>query len=169
MQVEWKLEPKRVNALQFVMQKWVLAQDDFHAPYATKVSLTALSKLLELQDTRVMAIAAQGYPIVDLASENRRVTRRSARNNPLRYTEISVSSKILIAMVKEWQEQLKSKADKAKLAAGDLGSDDEGDEGDEGDYEEEDEEEDNGFKLKRRGESASPFVDADKFDDMLGQ
>jgi hypothetical protein len=148
-------QPAQINALEFVLQKWVLAQDDFHATYPTKVSLTALAKLLMFQDARIHSIAAQGYPIVEERKGNKPSTRRS-KQGLTRFSSIPLPSKIVSAMLKEWREQCKSLKEKEELKSGTAasGSDDDVDD---------DDDDEGGVVIHTAAKSKgkkSPFVDA---------
>lgn len=97
---EYKEEETKVNALQFVLQKWCTWQPDVPSPYPTKVTIMALCKLLQLKDIRLMQITTDGYPVVDATAG------RSSRSKPatLRYNSIPVAAKMVSLLVNRWQE-----------------------------------------------------------------
>eukprot|EP00462_Mataza_sp_D1_P008700 CAMPEP_0175158070 /NCGR_PEP_ID=MMETSP0087-20121206/22595_1 /TAXON_ID=136419 /ORGANISM="Unknown Unknown, Strain D1" /LENGTH=1039 /DNA_ID=CAMNT_0016445833 /DNA_START=20 /DNA_END=3140 /DNA_ORIENTATION=+ len=143
--ITWSQQPAQVHALQFVMQKWVMSQEDFHAPYPTKLSVTALCKVMEMPEMQsaLHAISTQGYPIVDTSNSSRRQTRRS-KAATLQYTELPLPSKIVSVLVKEWDEQDRSKKARENK-------------------EEEEEEED----TDDEEEDESPFAPADKVGEYI--
>lgn len=135
-----------INAMTFVLGKWCQGQADFHYPYPTKVSLTALLHLLDVADDSIANIPVQGYPIIDQKAK-RKTRSQSKGESPLKFTQIPLATKIMSLAVQEWKEQKEARIRKEQ------GGDDE-DEGDD------DDDEDFSFQLKGKPTS-SVFADAD--------
>jgi len=109
--VEYKLVDSKVHAFTSVFQKWVHAQTlDIRNPYPTKVLLMALSKLLTLPTDKAVAlekIPVDGYPIVsEKKKKERKVkTRSQTKSNPLKYSQIPLSAKIVSLLLQEWNHE----------------------------------------------------------------
>jgi hypothetical protein len=116
--------PTGNSALHFVMTEWVTRQHLFYGAYETKVSLTALAKLLQHgvnnNDDRLNEITVKGDQIF---SENGRPRTRSAKVAvPDQWTQVPLLAKLLKLMVAELSSMMEAAADD------DYEEDDSGDE-----------------------------------------
>merc|ERR1712183_532072 len=113
--------PTGNSALHFVMSEWVAKQPNFYGSYESKVSITALAKLLQhgvnSNDTRLTEITVRG----DQVFSEGRSTRSSRQNKPEQWTEVPLLAKLLKLLINEIQNVLEEAADQ----------DDESDEDDE--------------------------------------
>jgi hypothetical protein len=124
---EYVLGEVKVPALEAVFTKWMEVQDGVHHSYPLKVMLTALSKLVLYRDSRLMALAVQGYEYVVQTKPDagavRRNTRGAAREQAnveqIRYTALPLPSKIVSILVQRWSEfqRREAKAQKKGLGA----------------------------------------------------
>lgn len=89
-----------VKMIEFVIQKWFECHERLIFPYHKKVSVTALCKLLELNDERLANIIVQGYRICDPTAG--RITRSKSRN-AVKYTEMPMPVKILHHLIETYR------------------------------------------------------------------
>lgn len=103
--------PDGNSALHFVMTEWVSRQHIFYGAYETKVSLTALAKLLQHgvnnNDDRLNEITVNGDQIF---SENGRPRTRSAKQ-PDQFTTVPLLAKLLKLLVGELGTMLECTAE----------------------------------------------------------
>ena len=97
--------PTGENALNFVLTEWVARQHLFYGAYETKVSIVALSKLLQHgvnnNDTRLQEINVKGDLIVAQGATNQARTRSQKKSNPDQWTYVPVLVKIFKLLVQE--------------------------------------------------------------------
>jgi len=103
--------PTGNSALHFVMSEWVAKQPNFYGSYESKVSITALAKLLQhgvnSNDTRLTEITVRG----DQVFSEGRSTRSSRQNKPEQWTEVPLLAKLLKLLINEIQNVLEEAAD----------------------------------------------------------
>lgn len=106
---------EKVNALQCVLEKWLIAHNDFSAVYPAKVSITALAKLISVDGDRLSTIPVQGYPIIN-PTPSAPVTRgkKAAGASLTQYTQIPFTVKVMSLLIHQWKdaEQIKAAAEK---------------------------------------------------------
>jgi hypothetical protein len=153
----------QVDALPFLLTKWVTFQREIHASYPTKVMLAALVKLvtflysneggagLDGARAALRSLECTGYPIETPAAKGAAASKRQTRSATLAsgqrpepaFSKIPLPTKILSIVLAEWREH-KAKADaKAKRVAKKLAratgqDDDDDDEDDDEDYDSDD-------------------------------
>merc|ERR1719270_2902795 len=97
--------PTGENALNFVLTEWVARQHLFYGAYETKVSIVALSKLLQHgvnnNDTRLQEINVKGDLIITPGANPQSRTRSQKKSNPDQWTSVPVLVKIFKLLVQE--------------------------------------------------------------------
>ena len=97
--------PTGENALNFVLTEWVARQHLFYGAYETKVSIVALSKLLQHgvnnNDTRLQEINVKGDLIITPGANTQSRTRSQKKSNPDQWTSVPVLVKIFKLLVQE--------------------------------------------------------------------
>eukprot|EP00002_Diphylleia_rotans_P008676 TRINITY_DN1868_c0_g1_i1.p1 TRINITY_DN1868_c0_g1~~TRINITY_DN1868_c0_g1_i1.p1 ORF type:complete len:1012 (-),score=224.63 TRINITY_DN1868_c0_g1_i1:177-3212(-) len=145
------------NALNFVLTTWANNQSSFYGDYEIKVSLTALMKILQSRDARLMTIMVQGDPIL---TDGRRKTRSSKASSE-QYTSIPFMVKILHLLVDQFSIEL---LNSQNVVAEDSAHNDDDDD----DYEDEDDEDDlPGFDEFRPHGVSGVFAPADDYIDLM--
>ena len=95
------------SALHFVMSEWVSKQPNFYGSYESKVSITALVKLLQhgvnSNDSRLTEITVKGGQVFFEG----RSTRSSRQNKPEQWTEVPLLAKLLKLLINELQNVMK--------------------------------------------------------------
>lgn len=162
---ETVLKPTSVEALPYLIGKWMQTQADVHSKYPSKIMNLALAKLLTYAfanaagvQQQLRNLECQGYVIVVPSSKGakpgKRVTRQdtahgsSSSSSEPQYTKIPLSTKILRIFLQEWKEwsekherHLKAEAKRARrIARQAAGEDEEEDEDEDDDSFDEDEE-----------------------------
>jgi len=103
--------PTGNSALHFVMSEWVAKQPNFYGSYESKVSTTALAKLLQhgvnSNDTRLTEITVKG----DQVFSEGRSTRSSRQNKPEQWTEVPLLAKLLKLLINEIQNLMEENVD----------------------------------------------------------
>jgi hypothetical protein len=157
-----ELVPTTVDALPYLLSKWITSQTEIHAKYPSKVMHLALAKLLTYLFTNVAGVEAlrnmecQGYVIVEPTKKgapSKRNTRSqtaastSSSSHEPQYTKVPLCSKLLQLFVREWKEyddknqsELKRHMKRAKKLAKEAGADGDDDEDADDDFEDEDDE-----------------------------
>lgn len=142
---------ENVNALHFVLDKWLQAQEDIHGVYVTKVYLTALTKLLLTQDPRLQSIQTKGQLVqapASSSSSSRPATRGTAdASKAAQYTIITAPAKIISLVIRSWKEavdaqEMKLKRQEKKAKQNENKDDDDEDDDDNLDDYEDDEDDD---------------------------
>ncbi|XP_071784308.1 importin-9-like [Asterias amurensis] len=134
--------PTGKPALEFVLTDWVTRQNMFYGAYDSKVSITALSKLLQHMinkpDQRLEGIIVKGDQIFNPAEGIR--TRSKAAQSPEQWTSIPLQVKIYKLLLNELLNAMESNVSQQASAGGeDLEEDDGWEEGeDEDEYEDDD-------------------------------
>lgn len=178
-----ELVPGSVEALPYLLTRWLNLQGDIHSRYPNKVLYAALTKLLTFLCSSAAGVEVlrglqcQGYIVEQsVGKSNKRVTRSQTAASGVRpepqYTSMPLPAKILQLCVQQWREwaeadaeQRREEAKRAKRLAklhGDGGDDaeDDFDEDDE-DFDEDDDfldddddEDDDAFIARMRGGGA---------------
>jgi len=149
--------PTGNSALHFVMSEWVAKQPNFFGSYESKVSTTALAKLLQHgvnnNDSRLTEITVKGDQIF---SEGRS-TRSNRQNKPEQWTEVPLLAKLLKLLINEIQNVLEENAD--------IGESD--DEDDDEEWEGESQDSDSSLNVNSQGINLSKLLAPaeDYFDD----
>jgi len=103
--------PTGNSALHFVMSEWVAKQPNFYGSYESKVSTTALAKLLQhgvnSNDSRLTEITVKG----DQVFSEGRSTRSSRQNKPEQWTEVPLLAKLLKLLINEIQNLMEENVD----------------------------------------------------------
>jgi len=103
--------PTGNSALHFVMSEWVAKQPNFYGSYESKVSTTALAKLLQhgvnSNDTRLTEITVKG----DQVFSEGRSTRSNRQNKPEQWTEVPLLAKLLKLLINEIQNVMEENVD----------------------------------------------------------
>ncbi|PIK58812.1 putative importin-9 [Apostichopus japonicus] len=139
--------PTGKPALEFVLVEWVSRHVIFYGAYDSKVSITALSKLLQhsiaTSDNRLDGIEVKGDQVFN---ENEGIrTRSKAANMPEHWTMIPIAVKIYKLLINDLSIAMETTTSK-QASAGDL--EDDGWEDEDDDIEDEDEvSNDNGLQL----------------------
>jgi len=96
------------SALHFVMNVWVSKQQSFYGSYETKVSLTALAKLLQYgvnnNDDRLNNISVKGDEVFTEGAGPR--TRSTRASRPIQYTSVPLLAKLSKLLLLEMATQL---------------------------------------------------------------
>ncbi|KAK6352777.1 hypothetical protein TWF696_004779 [Orbilia brochopaga] len=87
------------SGLQVVLSAWLENSNVFSGYSEIKQNVVALANLYALNDPRVAAVSVQGDQIVEQSS--RIMTRAQRKNNPIRYTSVSVPLKIVKILIME--------------------------------------------------------------------
>ncbi|QIW99728.1 hypothetical protein AMS68_005246 [Peltaster fructicola] len=87
------------NGLQVVMSQWLENSVNFAGYDEIRQNVTALSRLYDLQDPRLIALQVKGDLIV--RDSGRIMTRSRARQQPDEYTSVSAQIKIIKVLVEE--------------------------------------------------------------------
>lgn len=126
-----ELVPGSVDALTYLLTRWMGAQAEVHASYPSKVLHTALAKLLsflfasaEPARAALRNMECRGY-VVDsgkgAAAAGKRVTRAqtasTGKSHEPAYTKIPLSTKLLAVLLNEWREWSEQEAARAKKQA----------------------------------------------------
>lgn len=139
--------PTGKPALEFVLVEWVSRHTVFYGAYDSKVSITALSKLLQhsiaTSDNRLEGIAVKGDQIFNQNEGIR--TRSKAANAPEQWTMVPVAVKIYKLLVNDLSIAMETTTSK-QASAGDL-EDDGWDDEDEDIDGEEDTDNDQGIQM----------------------
>lgn len=133
------------SGLQVVVAKWLENSVNFAGYEDIRQNVTALARLYELHDARLMGVMVRGELIVP--ASDRIMTRSKARQNPDRWTAIPAPLKMLKVLVEELgspggDERISSLGARGVIADGaeeDDEDDDFGDDDEEGDADWEDE------------------------------
>lgn len=152
-----ELVPTTIDALPYLLSKWIQAQADIHAKYPSKVMHLALAKLLTYLFTSAQGVDAlrnmecQGYVVVEPTKGSKRATRSrtaasSSSSHEPTYSKIPLTTKLMQLFLNEWKEwnethqaQLRRDAKRAKKLAKQAEGGDDDDEDDDDDFDEDDE------------------------------
>lgn len=131
--------PTGNSALHFVMTEWVSKHSNFYGSYETKVSTTALAKVLQHgvsnNDNRLNEIMVQG----DQIHSEARVTRSSRRTE--QWTQIPLLAKLFKLLVSDINDIIEEAQDEA----------DSGDEDDDDEFEDDSQESDSSLTPNGKG------------------
>jgi hypothetical protein len=97
------IEVSGTRGLEVVMSKWLENSVNFAGYDEIRQNVLALSKLYNLDDSRLAQIPVKGDLIVDTANSSRIITRSRARAQPDQYTSVSAPLKILKVLIAELQ------------------------------------------------------------------
>ncbi|XP_006822545.1 importin-9 [Saccoglossus kowalevskii] len=120
--------PTGKPALEFVMTEWVARQHLFYGAYDSKVSTTALAKLLEhiiaVDDKRFVDITVKGDQIFNLNEGIR--TRSKTAQAPDQWTTIQIHVKMFKLLVNELSNAVETNMSRQASAGGEDLDEDEG-------------------------------------------
>ncbi|XP_065836294.1 importin-9-like [Oscarella lobularis] len=106
-------DPSGNSALHFVLSHWCACQPFFYGAYEVKVSIVALSQLLQFgaktKDMRLQAITVKGEEVSPISDTGIK-TRSKAAQAPTSWTMIPVLVKIFKLLLSEVRNQLESNA-----------------------------------------------------------
>lgn len=133
-EVRVEMVPATVDALQYLLTRWMQSQSEIHASYPNKVLYSALIKLLTFMFTPASQAAGgaddasraalrnlecKGYVIEAPASAkraSRSATAAGAKHEP-EYRAVPLSTKVLMLLLAEWGEYNEKQRALAKKAA----------------------------------------------------
>ena len=164
--------PGTVDALQYLLTRWMQSQAEIHASYPNKVLYTALIKLLTFMFTPAAAaggaddasraalrnLECKGYVIESAAPAkraSRSATAAGAKHEP-EYRAVPLSTKVLMLLLAEWSEfnekqraaqkkaakRLAHAAGSSAAGGGDSDDSEDYDSEDDGDFEDDEDEDD---------------------------
>lgn len=172
------LKTVEVDALPFLISKWIRTQEDRVQNYPSKVLHLALVKLMTYIFTPsapgadlLRNLECRGYIVPAKVEKKRPVTRQataasgnSSSHEP-EYTKIPLSAKLLSMFLKEWKDweaqhavRLKAEARRAKRLAREAGEDVADDEDDDEDYEDDYDDDDGEFDDDDDGDDDSEWI-----------
>eukprot|EP01006_Ploeotia_vitrea_P037115 TRINITY_DN66091_c6_g1_i1.p1 TRINITY_DN66091_c6_g1~~TRINITY_DN66091_c6_g1_i1.p1 ORF type:complete len:1211 (+),score=690.25 TRINITY_DN66091_c6_g1_i1:43-3675(+) len=108
---QWPVE--NVQALQFVLQRWVDMQPDFLGSYDANVTLSALAKLVMLNDSRVNNVPCKGVPVDGPSTQF--ANADGSQRVQTKWTTVPFVAKVVSLMASRWDYIQLSKNRNEKL------------------------------------------------------
>ncbi|KAG8040464.1 hypothetical protein G9C98_002460 [Cotesia typhae] len=105
--------PTGESALAFVLTEWVQRQQLFFGTYVRKVTIVALSKILEHgvtrpDDFRLNEITVRGDQVFTANDNNIRTTRSKTQSQPFQWTMISILVKVFKLIINELSNNIEA-------------------------------------------------------------
>jgi len=137
--------------LEGVLSLWCSNHNDFIYPYYKKLSVVALSKMLDSDHSRLAAVRFDGYPIINIHAP--RASRSRSRGQPLQFTKMAFPVKFFQILLSTFRDLVPSADDEESIDTDIDEDEDHPDYVDELDYKTQTEDEDEEYDPEADGES----------------